>query len=186
MQRRTRGSASLPAPADFSPSFSTRGVSDPGRGSKWTSCLKGLHYKSVSLSSGLDESEGQVKYCRCTFFGYATPDRAGARPACRVARCDIGSQPTPLIPFWRLFACFAGPFLRQSGVVTETQLLIGLRVLCGLLWICSSSSVAAMPWTACNGWSLRLGERDLSCRELFLMQPTDSQCGGVGANGITC
>jgi DNA-directed RNA polymerase sigma subunit (sigma70/sigma32) len=28
------------------PSFSTRGVSDPGRGSKWTSCLKGLHYKS--------------------------------------------------------------------------------------------------------------------------------------------
>ena len=30
----------------FSPSFSTRGVSDPGRGSKWTSCLKGLHYKS--------------------------------------------------------------------------------------------------------------------------------------------
>jgi hypothetical protein len=28
-----------------SPSFSTRGVSDPGRGSKWTSCLKGLHYK---------------------------------------------------------------------------------------------------------------------------------------------
>jgi cysteine synthase len=26
-------------------SFSTRGVSDPGRGSKWTSCLKGLHYK---------------------------------------------------------------------------------------------------------------------------------------------
>jgi hypothetical protein len=29
-----------------SPSFSTRGFSDPGRGSKWTSCLKGLHYKS--------------------------------------------------------------------------------------------------------------------------------------------
>src|SRR5271165_2038646 len=29
-----------------SPSFSTGGVSDPGRGSKWTSCLKGLHYKS--------------------------------------------------------------------------------------------------------------------------------------------
>ena|SRR5271165_7111364 len=31
---------------EFNPSFSTRGVSDPGRGSKWTSCLKGLHYKS--------------------------------------------------------------------------------------------------------------------------------------------
>ena len=30
----------------LSPSFSTGGVSDPGRGSKWTSCLKGLHYKS--------------------------------------------------------------------------------------------------------------------------------------------
>ena len=29
----------------ISPSFSTRGVSAPGRGSKWTSCLKGLHYK---------------------------------------------------------------------------------------------------------------------------------------------
>jgi hypothetical protein len=25
-------------------------------------------------------SEGQVKYCRRTFFGHATPDRAGARP----------------------------------------------------------------------------------------------------------
>jgi hypothetical protein len=25
-------------------------------------------------------SEGPVKYCRCTFFGHATPDRAGARP----------------------------------------------------------------------------------------------------------
>src|SRR5271165_6520304 len=38
-------------------------------------------------------SEGQVKYCRCTFFGHATPDRAGARPyrvQCRVARCDMG------------------------------------------------------------------------------------------------
>jgi len=30
----------------LNPSFSTRGVSDPGRGSKWTSWLKGLHYKS--------------------------------------------------------------------------------------------------------------------------------------------
>src|ERR1700731_1401632 len=33
-------------PEDANPSFSTRGVSDPGSGSKWTSCLKGLHYKS--------------------------------------------------------------------------------------------------------------------------------------------
>src|SRR5271166_6893478 len=38
-------------------------------------------------------SEGQVKYFRCTFFGHTTPDRAGARPyrvQCRVARCDMG------------------------------------------------------------------------------------------------
>ena len=27
------------------------------------------------------DSEGQVKYCRCTFFGHATPDRAGAHPS---------------------------------------------------------------------------------------------------------
>jgi hypothetical protein len=33
-------------PDQTNPSFSTRGVSDPGIGSKWTSCLKGLHYKS--------------------------------------------------------------------------------------------------------------------------------------------
>ena len=32
--------------SEANPSFSTRGVSDPGGGSKWTSCLKGLHYKS--------------------------------------------------------------------------------------------------------------------------------------------
>jgi hypothetical protein len=32
--------------SEANPSFSTRGGSDPGRGSKWTSCLKGLHYKS--------------------------------------------------------------------------------------------------------------------------------------------
>ena len=38
----TKDSGSTPV----NPSFSTRGVSDPGRGSKWTSCLKGLHYKS--------------------------------------------------------------------------------------------------------------------------------------------
>jgi hypothetical protein len=38
-------------------------------------------------------SEGPVKYCRGTFFGHATPDRAGARPyrvQGRVARCDMG------------------------------------------------------------------------------------------------
>jgi hypothetical protein len=30
------------------PTFSTRGVSDPGSRSKWTSLLKGLHYKSYA------------------------------------------------------------------------------------------------------------------------------------------
>jgi hypothetical protein len=60
----------------------------------------------------LTNSEGQVKYCRCTFFGYATPDRAGARPyrvQCRVARCDMGLPAHTSHSIWRLFACFAGP-----------------------------------------------------------------------------
>ena len=59
-------------------------------------------------------SEGQVKYCRCTFFGHATPDRAGARPyrvQCRVARCSMGIPAQTSHPLSRLFACFAGPFL---------------------------------------------------------------------------
>ena len=63
-------------------------------------------------------SEGQVKYCRCTFFGHATPDRAGARPyrvQCRVARCDMGLPAHTSHPLSRLFACFAGsPFLDGS------------------------------------------------------------------------
>ena len=61
--------------------------------------------------------------------------------------------------------------------MTKTQFLIGLRVFCGLLWVSSSSSVAAMPRTAGKGWSLRLRWRDLSCHDLFLLQSTDSQCG---------
>ena len=35
---------------------------------------------SMRRNAGRENSEGQVKYCRCTFFGHATPDRAGARP----------------------------------------------------------------------------------------------------------
>jgi hypothetical protein len=31
-----------------SPTFSTRGVSDPGSRSRWTSWLKGLHYRSCA------------------------------------------------------------------------------------------------------------------------------------------
>src|SRR5271165_794172 len=111
-------------------------------------------------------------HCRCTFFGHATPDRAGARPyrvQCRVARCDMGDRwparpiainrqipgslvtviqaarqkldaVSPLSPLTFHFSPFTpfrvssrAPFLRQSRVVTETQFLIGLRVLCGLL-----------------------------------------------------
>ena len=57
-------------------------------------------------------SEGQVKYCRGTLFGHATPDRAGARPyrvQCRVARCDMDLPAHTSHPLSRLFACFAGP-----------------------------------------------------------------------------
>ena len=43
---------------------------------------------------------------------------AGARPyriQCRVARCDMGRPAHTSHPLSRLFACFAGPILRQSG-----------------------------------------------------------------------
>ena len=42
-------------------------------------------------SGGRDRtsSEGQVKYCRCTFFGHAMPNRAGARPASNVGSRDV-------------------------------------------------------------------------------------------------
>ena len=57
-----------------------------------------------------ENSEGQVKYCHCTFFGYATPDRAGALPRLMsVARCDMGLPAHTSHPLSRLFACFAGP-----------------------------------------------------------------------------
>jgi hypothetical protein len=54
-----------------------------------------------------DNSEGQVKYCRCAFFGHATRDRAGVRPAFNVGSRDVtwASRATPLIPFrvfWRV------------------------------------------------------------------------------------
>ena len=62
-------------------------------------------------------SEGQVKYCRGTFFGHATPDRAGARPyrvQCRVAQCDIGLPAHTSHRFSRVLACFAGPISQAS------------------------------------------------------------------------
>ena len=72
------------------------------------------------------------------------------------------SQPTPVIPFG-VFGVFRGAHsLDKAGLVTETQFLIGLRVLCGLL--CSALSTlhrvpvgdgfreakrdASRPWTS--------------------------------------
>src|SRR5271165_7372514 len=59
-------------------------------------------------------SEGQVKYCRCTIFGPATPDRAGARPASNVESLDVTWAPPTSHPLSRLFACFAGPILQAK------------------------------------------------------------------------
>jgi hypothetical protein len=102
-------------------------------------------------------SEGSVKYCRCTFFGHATPDRAGARPyrvQGRVARCDMGLPAHTCHPIWRLSR---GPLLSQSGAVTETQFLIGLRVLCGLL----CSALSTLHWVPV-GDGFREAKRDAS------------------------
>ena len=59
--------------------------------------------------------EGQVKYCRCTFFGHATPDRAGARPyrvQCRVARFEHGPPSPHLSSRFRVFSRVSrAPFL---------------------------------------------------------------------------
>ena len=70
-----------------------------------------LLFKSSSIPSGTN-SEGQVKYCGCTFFGHATPDRAGARPyrvQCRVARCDMGRPGQHLSSPFASFRVFRGP-----------------------------------------------------------------------------
>ena len=80
---------------------------------------------------------GLLCICRCTFFGHATPDRAGARPyrvQCRVARCDMGLPAHTSHPLSRLLrACIPSRAL-------ETQFLIGLRFLCYLLFKSSLSS----------------------------------------------
>jgi len=62
-------------------------------------------------------SEGQVKYCRCTFFGHATPDRAGARPAFNVGSRDVTSaaQLTPLISFRVFSRVSRAHFLGKEG-----------------------------------------------------------------------
>jgi hypothetical protein len=58
-----------------------------------------------------------VKYCRCTFFGHATPDRAGARPAFNVGSRDVTSaaQPTPLISFRVFSRVSRAHFLGKEG-----------------------------------------------------------------------
>jgi hypothetical protein len=55
---------------------------------------------------------------------------SASRVQCRVARCNMG---LPVYTSHPLSRVSRAPFLRQSGVVTGTQFLIGLRVLCGLL-----------------------------------------------------
>ena len=84
---------------------------------------------SVTKLGGMTNSEGQVKYCRCTFFGYATPDRAGARPyhvQCRVARCDIGLPAHTSHPF-ASFRVFRGPHsLGKAGSRHLDSSLMGI------------------------------------------------------------
>src|SRR5271169_5807702 len=59
-------------------------------------------------------------HCRCTFFGHATPDRAGARPyrvQCRVARCDMGDRwPARAVAINRQIRspCHSHPAARQK------------------------------------------------------------------------
>ena len=59
--------------------------------------------------------------------------RRSASSAFKVGSRDVTwtSRPTPLIPFRVFSRVSRAPFLRQSGVVTEAQFLIGLRVLRG-------------------------------------------------------
>ena len=77
---------------------------------------------------------GQILPLHVFWTCHAGSRRSASRVQCRVARCDMGLPAHTSHPLSRLFACFAGsPFLSQSEVVTETQFLIGLRVLCGLL-----------------------------------------------------
>ena len=83
------------------------------------------------------------KRCIRTSVNDVSGPNTGARPyrvQCRVERCDWAR---PLIPF-RVFSRVsrAPHFLRQSEVVTGTQFLIGLRVLCGL------KRDASTPWTS--------------------------------------
>ena len=78
----------------------------------------------------MENSEGQVKYCRGTFSGHATPDRAGARPRvqCRVARCDMDLPAHASHPLSRLFACFAGPHIAVARFLNMARRIAQERV----------------------------------------------------------
>jgi len=105
-------------------------------------------------------SEGPVKYCRCTFLDMPRRIAQERVPtASNVGSRDVtwASQPTPVIPFGVFWRVSRGPFLRQSEVVTETQFLIGLRVLCGLL----CSALSTLHWVPV-GNGFREAKRDAS------------------------
>jgi|SRR5271165_5776274 len=75
-------------------------------------------------------SEGQVKYCRCTFFGHATPDRAGARPyrvQGRVARLAwvIDGLPDLLQSIDK----FQVPLSHPSSSAAETRPVVAVSLL---------------------------------------------------------
>src|SRR5580704_910195 len=59
--------------------FGDVGRAKPRLASNWATGLSGRATRRRRSWPWFWNSEGQVKYCRCTFFGYATPDRAGAR-----------------------------------------------------------------------------------------------------------
>jgi hypothetical protein len=92
--------------------FGDVGRAKPRLASNWATGLSGRATRRRRSWPWFWNSEGQVKYCRCTFFGHATPDRAGARPyrlQCRIGRCDMDPPANTSHPLSRLFACFAGP-----------------------------------------------------------------------------
>ena len=94
---------------------------------------------------------GQILPLHVFWTCHAGSRRSASLVQCRVARCDMG-LPTPHLSFH--LASFGGP---QSGAVTETQFLIGLRVLCGLL----CSALSTLHWVPV-GDGFREAKRDAS------------------------
>src|SRR5271165_4405883 len=98
-------------------------------------------------------SEGQVKYCRWSNIAVARfldmPRRSASLPRPMSGRAMRHEPPSPHLssPF-ASFRVFRGPHsLGKAGDTyrTETQFLIGLRVLCGLL--CSALSTLGSPYS---------------------------------------